>query len=237
MVYFISGHRDVSEKVFKEVYVEKIKKVIASDPDPWFLVGDYEGVDFMAQTYLESTGMGPRVKVYHMFDSPRNYVKGLKCVGGFESDEGRDSAMTRDSDFDIAFYSPKKEWSGTFTNIARRWGILSFFLVILGCGEYHMSQTYEAVVSYYDESGVKKETCFIVYPPRDYDKVEVIERPDRTIQVSYCNSNPECSYRLNDGPVLGKGRLLMYKTMKRSIEELPDEENWWRKVYPRKPYK
>lgn len=236
MVYFISGHRDIHEKVFNEVYVEKIKKVISSDPDPWFLVGDYEGVDYLAQKYLESIGMGPKVKVYHMFGSPRYYVEGLKCVGGFESDEDRDSAMTRDSDFDIAFYSQRKKWSGTFTNIARRWGILATLLILLGCGEYHMSQTYETEVIYF-EDGTWKDTCFIVYPPRDYNRVEVIERPDGTIQVSYCNSNSDCSYRLNDGPIIGKGTLLKYKTMRRSIEDLPDEENWWRKTYPRKPYR
>lgn len=236
MVYFISGHRDVSEKVFKEVYVEKIKKIISSDPNPWFLVGDYEGVDYMAQKYLESTGMGPRVKVYHMFESPRYYVEGLECVGGFISDEDRDSAMTRDSDFDIAFYSPRKKESGTFQNIARRWGILASLLIILGCGEYTMSQVYEAEVTYY-ENGVLKDTCFMVYSPREYNKVEIIERPDGTLQVSYSYSNPECSYRFNDGPIIGKGKLLKYKTIKKSIENIPNEENWWRKSYPQKPYK
>lgn len=123
MVYFISGHRNLSGENFKSYYLPKIKKVISSDLDPHFVVGDYEGVDYMAQQYLVSLGLAEKTTVYHMFEKPRNYVEGLKCKSGFKSDEERDSAMTRDSDFDIAFYDKKRGWSGTFTNIARRWGL------------------------------------------------------------------------------------------------------------------
>ena len=56
-----------------------------------------------------------------MFTSPRNIASpDLKTSGGYVDDIDRDSAMTRDSDFDIAFYRPVKGNSGTFQNIKRR---------------------------------------------------------------------------------------------------------------------
>lgn len=42
---------------------------------------------------------------------------------GFKSDEERDSAMTRDSDFDIAFIKDGRWNSGTAQNIKRRWNL------------------------------------------------------------------------------------------------------------------
>ncbi len=42
---------------------------------------------------------------------------------GFRSDEERDSAMTTDSDFDIAFVKDNRWDSGTAQNIKRRNGI------------------------------------------------------------------------------------------------------------------
>ena len=82
----------------------------------------------MAQEYLVSLGCSERVTVYHMFTSPRNIASlDLKTSGGYVDDIDRDSAMTRDSDFDIAFYRPVKGDSGTFQNIRRR-GIIEWFL-------------------------------------------------------------------------------------------------------------
>ena len=54
----------------------------------------------MAIHYL--VGKTPNVTVYHMFVAPRNNA-GWPCVGGFPDDESRDSAMTRVSNYDIAW--------------------------------------------------------------------------------------------------------------------------------------
>jgi hypothetical protein len=121
MIYFISGHRDITEKEFKKYYISKMDQVLKEDKDAKFVVGDYEGVDIMAQEYLVSSGYLDRVTVYHMFTAPRNIASpDLKTSGGYVDDIDRDSAMTRDSDFDIAFYRPVKGDSGTFQNIRRR---------------------------------------------------------------------------------------------------------------------
>ena len=120
MVYFISGHRDITEKEFKDLYVEKILEVIREDPTAEFVVGDYWGVDSMAQEFLATTTN--KVTVYHMFDSPRNYKSNkFDLKGGFKTDEERDAAMTKDSDVDIAFVRKGKRNSGTAQNIIRRY--------------------------------------------------------------------------------------------------------------------
>lgn len=119
MVYFISGHRNITEEQFNKSYVPAIENVISSDVAFGFVIGDYQGVDIMAQNYLVSRGFANKVFVYHMFDKPRNLAEGIThLIGGFQTDEERDSAMTKDSDFDIAFYDHSP--SGTFENIRRR---------------------------------------------------------------------------------------------------------------------
>ena len=122
MVYFISGHRDITKEEFEKYYVPKIDTTLENDNNATFVVGDYYGVDIMAQDYLVNKGVQDNVTVYHMFESPRNHntmIKSLK--GGFKNDEERDSAMTSVSDFDIAFVRNEK-WknSGTAINIRRR---------------------------------------------------------------------------------------------------------------------
>lgn len=123
MIYFISGHRDLSEGDFKEYYVPKLRRVIECDPDCKFVVGDYEGVDFMAQTWLVKEGLKEKLTVYHMWSRPRHLAEGVMFTkGGYTSDLSRDSAMTEISDFDIA-YIGKPGKSGTRQNINRRWTI------------------------------------------------------------------------------------------------------------------
>lgn len=123
MIYFISGHRDLSQEDFKKYYVNKILEVINEDPDPEFVVGDYEGVDYMAQEWLVNVGLQEKLTVYHMWSKPRHLASGvIHTKGGYKSDLSRDSAMTEDSDFDIA-YVAKPGKSGTRCNILRRWTI------------------------------------------------------------------------------------------------------------------
>lgn len=120
--YFISGHRDLTMEEFESNYAPIIIKALSLDSN--FVVGDYEGCDIMAQNYLVNTlNVSPeKIKVFHMFTSPRNInPKITQTVGGFTTDVERDSAMTKHSDYDIAFIRPNKYNSGTAQNILRRY--------------------------------------------------------------------------------------------------------------------
>lgn len=120
MKFFISGHRDLTQEEFNRLYTPTILEVLQEDPTCEFVIGDYEGVDSMAQHLLSNHV--DKVTVYHMFDTPRNLINpNFKTVGGFTSDEERDAAMTRDSDYDIAFVRKGKRNSGTAQNIVRRY--------------------------------------------------------------------------------------------------------------------
>ena len=114
---FISGHRDVTEEEFAAHYTPLIANAVMSGAT--FVVGDYVGVDDMAQKLLVSMGVD-NAMVFHMHESPRNFEEGLQKVGGFLSDVDRDFAMTLTSDFDIAWVRDGKEGSGTAQNIERR---------------------------------------------------------------------------------------------------------------------
>lgn len=120
--YFISGHRNVNIEEF-ELYKEKINKVINEVPNATFIMGDYEGVDILAQNYLiDDLNINPsQIVVYHMLEQPRNVNKKItRFVGGFKNDEERDSAMTLNSKHDIAYVRNHTEISGTAQNILRR---------------------------------------------------------------------------------------------------------------------
>lgn len=117
MVYFISGHRNVTEDEFIKHY-EPILWEKVNEPDVKFVVGDCQGVDDMAQKFLKAMNIND-VTVYHMFDSPSHNV-GFKLAGGFVSDVDRDFAMTKASDTDIAWVRPGSERSGTAQNLRRR---------------------------------------------------------------------------------------------------------------------
>ena len=121
--YFISGHRDITEDEFEINYKSAIDFALYEDPYAKFVVGDYVGVDIMAQNYLtDMIGLNPdRVTVFHMFDSPRNKNEKItRTKGGFTSDEERDAAMTNASSKDIAFVRDNTKISGTGSNILRR---------------------------------------------------------------------------------------------------------------------
>jgi hypothetical protein len=120
VVYFVSGHRNVTEEEFKEHYVPKLNKGI--NEGAVFVMGDYYGVDQMAQKFLVSKNYPwSRIRVYHMLESPRCCEKECEfTIGGFKSDEERDDAMTFASTDDIAWVRPGKESSGTAQNLARR---------------------------------------------------------------------------------------------------------------------
>ncbi len=121
--YFISGHRDITEKEFTINYAPIIEDIITNVPNAKFIMGDYCGVDIMAQNYIiDVAKYNPDfVTVYHMMESPRNINSKIKnLVGGFKTDEERDAAMTANSFEDIAFIRNHNLLSGTAQNILRR---------------------------------------------------------------------------------------------------------------------
>ncbi len=75
----------------------------------------------MAQKYLVDKGYACFIELYHMFDKPRHLLSDeIVCRGGYKDDIERDSAMTRNSDVDIAFIQEGRWTSGTAQNILRR---------------------------------------------------------------------------------------------------------------------
>lgn len=120
--FFISGHRQITEEEFENNYKTPILLSI-SKYDAYFIIGDYWGVDVMAQDYLINIlNYNPqKITVYHMFDKPRYFNKKIQNFsGGYTSDDERDNAMTVNSDEDIAFVRNPYFLSGTAQNILRR---------------------------------------------------------------------------------------------------------------------
>lgn len=121
--WFISGHRDITDLEFEKYYQTAINNIVDNYPDVKFVIGDYQGVDIMAQNYLiDVLKFDPdRITIYHMFDSPRNINPMItNTIGGFKTDEDRDAAMTEASFDDIAFVRDYTKISGTAQNILRR---------------------------------------------------------------------------------------------------------------------
>ena len=123
MIYFISGHRNISKTEFNENYaglIEEIEKL----EHPVFVVGDYEGADTMAQSLLSDLippEQHARVIVFHMGPEPMNLGSILfSRVPGFTGDIERDSMMTEVSETDIAWVRPGETESGTAQNLRRR---------------------------------------------------------------------------------------------------------------------
>ena len=138
MIYFVSGHRDLSYEDFEKYYVPILVGILTDDDYPMFVVGDCDGVDKFAMDYIYNHMRCGELIIYHMFDSSRNIPEGyiekkptldewleedlveVHFMGGFQSDIERDSAMTKNSDCDIAFVKDNRWDSGTAQNIKRR---------------------------------------------------------------------------------------------------------------------
>lgn len=130
--FFISGHRDLTEEEFEQFYIPKINEVI-DKYDAYFVIGEYEGADIMAQNYLVDTLNYDidKIYVYHMGNKPRcNNPKIKNFIRGFADDIDRDTCMTIDSDEDIAFVRKGRYESGTSQNIIRRTEFASKSLLI-----------------------------------------------------------------------------------------------------------
>lgn len=121
-IFFISGHRDITNEEFNTLYVPKILDVIGKY-DAYFIIGDYEGVDIMSQNFLidELCYDVDKICVYHIGLFPMNINDNIKNTKPYFLDDiHRDSTMTRESDEDIAFIREGKNNSGTAQNILRR---------------------------------------------------------------------------------------------------------------------
>jgi hypothetical protein len=98
----------------------------------YFVVGDAFGADQMSLNYLWDKQI-EKVVIYHMHKSPLFDNPGFPTKGGYKNHRKKDSQMTKDSDFDIAWvrsdeeseklygrkYNPGRI-SGTQKNINRR---------------------------------------------------------------------------------------------------------------------
>lgn len=123
MIYFISGHRDLTWEEFAKWYAPAISRTLSTDNGAMFVVAECDGADRMAQDYLLACGVSPKnINVYHMLKAPRYLANhNIPTIGGYTSDLQRDEAMTKNSDHDIAFIRKGRETSGTAQNILRRW--------------------------------------------------------------------------------------------------------------------
>lgn len=146
MIYFVSGHMDLSFEDFMKYYTPVLLDIFSYDAYPIFVVGDCKGVDKFSMDYIYNNMRCGELHIYHMFDSPRNKPERhieegynlideydwvdrgdsveIQFIGGFQSDEERDSAMTQNSDCDIAFIKDNRWNSGTAKNIKRRHSII-----------------------------------------------------------------------------------------------------------------
>lgn len=122
---FISGHRNLTETEFNEIYVPAIKREISKESESgiMWVLADYPGADSFAQKWLSENLEDPsRVTVYHMGPKPMFLANTrFSTSSGWETDIERDSRMTKVSDLDIAFVRDTSCWnSGTAQNILRR---------------------------------------------------------------------------------------------------------------------
>ena len=121
-IVFVSGHRDLSEDAFIKYYGSHLYRHYKNGTE--FIVGDCNGVDEMTQIWLAKQWK-PKVTVYHMFEKPRVCAsEEFKLSGGYTSDSERDTAMTRASTCDLAFFTSGREKSGTALNLLRRHRII-----------------------------------------------------------------------------------------------------------------
>jgi hypothetical protein len=117
-IAYISGHYDLTDAEFERYYRPEIDEALAQGDH--FIVGDANGAEVHAQQYLFARlGPSDRVRVFHMLDRPRHNA-GFTAVGGFDSDERRNEAMTSQSDYDIAWVRHGFEHAGTARNLQRR---------------------------------------------------------------------------------------------------------------------
>ena len=123
MIYFVSGHRDLTKEEFEEHYVPLIQKVLKSDIFPEFIVGDWEGCDSMFLSFIKDYEV--HVIITYVEEVPRikegefNRYIFHKCTNYDECD----ATMTACSHFDVTWVRPGREDSHTAKNIKRRYNL------------------------------------------------------------------------------------------------------------------
>lgn len=117
MIYFISGHRDITDDEFMTHYSHKLLEALR-DPNAEFVVGECDGVDAITQHFM--IGKTDKLTVYHIGDNPKNNIGDWPTKGGYKNDIHRDSVMTAISDIDIFWIRKWDLNSGTEQNILRR---------------------------------------------------------------------------------------------------------------------
>lgn len=124
MRYFVSGHRDLTMEEFDRHYVYLLDRVLAEDTFAEFVVGDWEGFDTMFVKYMEDYYSDVIIHIFYVYE-PRvkegnyNEYRFHECNSYDDCDE----AMTRHSNFDIAWIRPGREDSHTAKNIKRRFNL------------------------------------------------------------------------------------------------------------------
>lgn len=122
MIYFISGHRDLTPSEFELYYIPAINNAIKYDQHARFVLGNFKGCDIMTLEYLEEIDFDPsRIRIYCVYDIyVSEYVERIRKKT-LDTHDLADSEMTKDSDTDIVFVRPGKENSFTAKNILRRY--------------------------------------------------------------------------------------------------------------------
>lgn len=133
MVYFVSGHRDLTQEEFDKYYIPLIEKIISNDVFTEFVVGDWDGCDTMFINYMLEQVDYPPITIYHVEEDPRILYGGESILNAENIDNIKlrtydecDARMTHDSDFDIAWIRSGREDSHTAMNIKRRFNLKTF---------------------------------------------------------------------------------------------------------------
>ena len=130
MIYFVSGHRNLTQEEFDNFYAPKIDSIVNGDNCASFVVGDWEGCDTMFINFLLEQVDYPPITIYHVEEEPRvKYgnesilnVENIYSIKLRNYDEC-DAKMTKDSVFDVAWIRPGREDSHTAMNIKRRYNL------------------------------------------------------------------------------------------------------------------
>lgn len=126
MQVYVFGNGNISFEDFRKYYEEPIIRIVESNSDATFLVCDFRGTDTLVMELLKS--ITSNVIVFHVGERPRYFpdkfktkANAWKVVGGFESDDQRDTEAASTCTHFLAqdFNSDEKRKSGTLKNIEK----------------------------------------------------------------------------------------------------------------------
>lgn len=137
---FISGHRDLTQDEFNDIYIPPILKYIEwlnedhshifDKKSLTFYIGDCSGCDEMAIQYITDNILPKYDNIYLIicccsfeFEGKKEYKfdnKNISIINSFDSHEERDTYMTLNTDADLLYIRPGKWDSGTAQNFVKR---------------------------------------------------------------------------------------------------------------------